>query len=124
MTLRAHITSCQVPAQVSEAAACEQGILCAFYDLKANNAIFSGHFPGNPILPAVVQCLMVQMLAEEMAGTQTALFHIDDAKFVAPVLPPCVLTVQVQKGRKEGLFVGKVQVGEQLHAKIHLLQGE
>lgn len=48
---------------------------------------FSGHFPGNPILPAFVQVLTVISLAEEHAGRPLRLAEIRSAKFLFPVPP-------------------------------------
>ncbi len=121
MTLREHLAKCTratTPLLTEDSEV--QGMQCS-YDLQADNTIFAGHFPENPILPAVVQCLMVQCLAEELTQDSAAFYHIDDAKFVAPVIPPCEVVVRVVRGRKEGLFAGTVHIGGQLHAKISLL---
>ncbi len=114
MSLRAALELC-----LKDKKATDDG-LAAWYDLTATNPIFAGHFPQNPILPAVVQCLMVQMLAEEIFALEASLFDIDDAKFMAPVIPPCTACVSVKKGRKEGMFAGVVTVGDTVHAKITL----
>ncbi len=118
MSLRIAIEQCFKNKSITEQGLEAQYILCA------ESAIFAGHFPQNPILPAVVQCLMVQMLVEEMLGIELGVFDIDDAKLMAPVIPPCTVRVSVQKGRKEGVFTGVVAVGETLHAKIVLRQSQ
>ena len=55
-----------------------------------------GHFPGNPIVPGVIQCeilaqtccvLMGEELAGEMAGALTLFTGIDKVKFRNPVRP-------------------------------------
>jgi 3-hydroxyacyl-[acyl-carrier-protein] dehydratase len=48
---------------------------------------FAGHFPGDPILPAVAQLAAVMSLAEEQAGTPLRLVAVDAAKFMSPVRP-------------------------------------
>jgi len=48
---------------------------------------FSGHFPENPILPAIVQIRAVVSLAEEECGKALRLSAVRSAKFLAPVHP-------------------------------------
>jgi 3-hydroxyacyl-[acyl-carrier-protein] dehydratase len=48
---------------------------------------FSGHFPGNPILPAIVQIRAVISLAEEEGGKALRLAAVRSAKFLAPIHP-------------------------------------
>lgn len=48
---------------------------------------FSGHFPGNPILPAIVQVCAVVSLAEEEGGKTLRLAAVRSAKFLSPIRP-------------------------------------
>ena len=48
---------------------------------------FSGHFPGNPILPAIVQVCAVVSLAEEECGKSLRLAAVRSAKFLSPIRP-------------------------------------
>jgi 3-hydroxyacyl-[acyl-carrier-protein] dehydratase len=48
---------------------------------------FSGHFPGNPILPAIVQVCAVVSLAEEEDGKTLRLAAVRYAKFLSPIRP-------------------------------------
>lgn len=69
----------------------------AHYKTKKEHAIFAGHFPGNPILPGVVQVEMmaqattfiVLLLQEnhESMNLDVALLGINEARFRKPVLP-------------------------------------
>ena len=58
---------------------------------------FNGHFPGFPLLPAVVQ---MHMALEVMAAAQNAplprLLEVTSAKFMAPVRPLQAVTVTVR----------------------------
>lgn len=48
---------------------------------------FAGHFPGHPILPAIVEIMIVVALVGEKMGCRQRLVAVDDAKFLKPVLP-------------------------------------
>lgn len=48
---------------------------------------FSGHFPGNPILPAIVQVCAVVSLAVEESGKALRLAAVRSAKFLSPIRP-------------------------------------
>ncbi len=53
---------------------------------------FAGHFPGHPVLPGVVLLSMVMEALQSPLGTPA---QIDQAKFLAPVLPGDTLTLSV-----------------------------
>lgn len=48
---------------------------------------FQGHFPGNSILPGIVQIMAVQAALEKKSGLRMVLHEIINAKYKAPVLP-------------------------------------
>jgi 3-hydroxyacyl-[acyl-carrier-protein] dehydratase len=58
---------------------------------------FAGHFPGDPILPAVAQLAAVISLAEDLAGTPLRLVAVDTAKFMSPVRPDEEVEVAVTR---------------------------
>jgi len=53
---------------------------------------FAGHFPGHPVLPGVVLLSMVMEALQSHIGTPA---RIDQAKFLAPVLPGDTLALKV-----------------------------
>jgi acyl-coenzyme A synthetase/AMP-(fatty) acid ligase len=53
---------------------------------------FAGHFPGHPVLPGVV---LLSMVMEALQSRLGAPAQIDQAKFLAPVLPGDTLTLSV-----------------------------
>ncbi len=55
---------------------------------------FSGHFPGYPILPAVLHLLLAQLLIEEQKGFKIRVRSIEKAKFLSEIKPGDRITVQ------------------------------
>lgn len=55
--------------------------------LPESFAGFDGHFPDNPVVPAVVQLLMGLHLAEAAAGQALVIVQVVKAKFVQPLRP-------------------------------------
>lgn len=47
---------------------------------------FCGHFPDNPVLPAIVQIMMIRLLWQRTRQPAAAL-NVVSAKFLRPVLP-------------------------------------
>lgn len=58
---------------------------------------FSGHFPGNPILPAIVQVCAVVSLAEEEGGKTLRLAAVRSAKFLSPIRPDEEVSIRYRR---------------------------
>ena len=58
---------------------------------------FDGHFPGYPVLPAIVQVLAAQVVVEGMQGRPLVMKGLDRAKFLRPVLPGETLEVDCRE---------------------------
>jgi 3-hydroxyacyl-[acyl-carrier-protein] dehydratase len=56
---------------------------------------FSGHFPEYPILPAVLQVLLAQILAETVIGSTLSVVALNRAKFMQQVRPGDQIDVRV-----------------------------
>jgi 3-hydroxyacyl-[acyl-carrier-protein] dehydratase len=56
---------------------------------------FEGHFPGEPILPAVLQLMAVRLLAETMSGTHLDSVGGERLKFKGMVRPAEEIMVRV-----------------------------
>ena len=54
---------------------------------------FDGHFPGHPILPAMLQVLLGIIVSEELCGTRLTLQKLDKAKFMSQIQPEQIITV-------------------------------
>jgi len=74
------------------------------YRFDAGSAVFAGHFPEHPVLPAVTQILMARMTLEEALGGPLTLCAVVQAKFTAPLGPGEVIELRVQEGRRAGLW--------------------
>lgn len=63
---------------------------------------FSGHFPGYPILPAFVQILTAQTLAEEQKGHPLKLAGLENAKFHIQLRPDQDIDVECRPRKIKG----------------------
>ena len=61
---------------------------------------FAGHFPGYPVLPAVVQVLTAQVLVEQLRGRTLIMRRLERAKFHKQVRPGQTLRVSCRERRK------------------------
>jgi len=86
---------------------------------------FAGHFPGYPILPAVLQTLIAQMLAEQVVGESLQFLSLERAKFIRQLRPEEQIDVTVQCQEKEGQFrcSAKLAVADESAASFTLLLG-
>ena len=84
-----------------------------------NEPYFAGHFPGHPVLPAVVQVLMAQVALEAM-GQSADLACVPQAKFLAPLGPDVDILLTLSKGRREGRWECTLHSGETLAARIQV----
>jgi 3-hydroxymyristoyl/3-hydroxydecanoyl-(acyl carrier protein) dehydratase len=57
---------------------------------------FDGHFPGRPLVPAVVILDLVRDCLAASAGDSVLRAPLAFAKFVAPLLPGELLTIEVE----------------------------
>jgi len=63
---------------------------------------FDGHFPGNPILPAMVQLMLGEVAAVEAAGQPLVCTDAARAKFVRQVVPGETILVSGSLALKNG----------------------
>ena len=87
------------------------GVAHAKYRIKEDEFFCRGHFPGNPIVPGVIQCeIMAQSCAllvkEDILGKTTLYRGIDNVRFKHPVYPGdlCEVTAKLKSKRANVFF--------------------
>ena len=55
--------------------------------LNATHPIFTGHFPGQPVVPGACQLQMVEELLSHALGSEYRLVKADQLKFLTPIDP-------------------------------------
>jgi 3-hydroxyacyl-[acyl-carrier-protein] dehydratase len=90
------------------------GMLEGRYRFSADFAGFAGHFPGHPILPAIVEIMLVAALVGEQSGCRQRLVAVEDAKFLNPAGPDQELLVRCRPRTVKGklLYDAQLSVGE------------
>lgn len=99
----------------------------ASYTVRGDEFFLQGHFPGNPVVPGVIQCeMMAQACAVLLGGEAKGTPYytgIKEAKFRKPVKPGDVIEIETEilKVRKPFYFAkAKVKVGDVLHSEAEL----
>jgi len=87
---------------------------------------FSGHFPGYPILPAVLQTLLAQSVVEQLVGEPLQFLALERAKFTKQVGPGDHINVSVVCKDKQGQLScsAELSVAKKRAASFTLLLGK
>jgi len=117
---------------IDEAEIGEDGYAHCKYRIKEDEFFTRGHFPGNPVVPGVIQCeIMAQSCAvlvkDDIPGNMTLYVGLDDVRFKNMVRPGdlCEITAKmvdsrVSPGRKLYFCDAKLEVGGKLCCKGRL----
>jgi 3-hydroxyacyl-[acyl-carrier-protein] dehydratase len=89
----------------------------AILELNAAHQIFSGHFPGQPVVPGVCLMQMVKEVLEERLQLKTRLKQAANLKFISPVDPRATpeLQLNLSYGQSEDGLIkasGSMKSGE------------
>src|SRR5438105_15922225 len=108
--------------------------LVAVKNVTVNEEFFQGHFPGAPLLPAVlmleslsqVAAMLLLERADAPPNARVYLRGVNDAKFRRQVVPGDRLRLEVSLARRRGLLAqaqAVAYVGEQVVAEAQLVLG-
>lgn len=106
--------------------------LVAVKNVTVNEEFFQGHFPGTPLLPAVLmlesllQVASILLLYREAGApnARVSLRGVNDAKFRRQVVPGDRLRLEISMGRRRSALAraqGTAYVGDQVVAEAELL---
>ncbi len=106
----------------------EEGIGHAKYTIREDEFFCRGHFPGNPIVPGVIQCeIMAQscamLIKDEIVGKTTLYSSIDNVRFKGIVRPgdTCEITCKLNSHRANLFFCeAKLEVNGKLCCRGNL----
>ena len=92
------------------------------YVFGADFPAFAGHFPGRPILPAVLQIMAATLLIEAVAGRRLLAAAIERAKFVLPVAPGMRVEIACRRlpGAAADLWEVRIDADRQAAASFYL----
>ncbi len=77
--------------------------------VAVDHPAFAGHFPGMPVLPGAVLLDELLRILEEELGLDPSEWQISAAKFLEPVRPGDVLTVEHDSGGKTIRFALRIE---------------
>jgi len=91
------------------------------YVFNADFPGFSGHFPGRPILPAVLQIMAANQLVEAATEQRLLSAAIERAKFLQPIVPGAVVEITCRRlpGAAD-LWEARIDADRQAAASFYL----
>lgn len=110
---------------IEEAYIDDEGLAHGKYTVKQDEFFTRGHFPGNPIVPGVIQCEMMAqscaiLVKDEIPGHLTLYGGLDNIRFKNPVRPGdvCETTSRMDERRGDMFFCSsKLEVNGKLCCK-------
>ena len=91
------------------------GVSVGHYRVRGDEFFLRGHFPGNPVVPGVIQC---EMMKDKMTEGKLPVYTgLNNVKFRSPVKPGDIVETQCHIKRAKHPFYfaeGKITVGDRL----------
>ena len=99
----------------------EDGRAIGKYAVRGDEFFLQGHFPGNPIVPGVIQCEMIAQTAvallPDCKGKTPLYTGLNNVKFKNPLLPGDAAVMTVELTARKGVFCfakGKLEANGKL----------
>jgi 3-hydroxyacyl-[acyl-carrier-protein] dehydratase len=93
----------------------DPGQVVAEFEVNADSPWFSGHFPGNPILPGIAQLGMVLDAIQEFGHRDCRVSEIKRVRFKQMIRPNDTITIMATcRGRSPASYSFRVMVKGQL----------
>ena len=91
------------------------------YTIRGDEWFLQGHFPGNPIVPGVIQCEMIAqtavLLVPDGRGKMPVYTGMNNVRFKHPLLPGDTAIMRVRLTARKGVFYfaeGTLEAGGKL----------
>ena len=109
------------PMLLLEEVVVEDGRAIGKYTVRGDEFFLQGHFPGNPIVPGVIQCEMIAQTAvallPDCKGKTPLYTGLNNVKFKNPLLPGDTAVMTVELTARKGVFCfakGKLEANGKL----------
>jgi 3-hydroxyacyl-[acyl-carrier-protein] dehydratase len=92
----------------------DPGVITAQLTLNATHSIFTGHFPGQPVVPGVCMMLLIRELLESALDQPLRLIGADHAKFLTMLRPGDTVEAELRYTMAENTGAPEIKVTARL----------